>query len=594
MSKPETKTCQNCKIKFKIEPEDFEFYKKIGVPAPTFCPECRMIRRFVWRNQRNIYKRKCDFSKKEIFSLYSSELPIKVYDSSIWNSDDWDSMDYGQDYDFNKSFLEQFNQLRREVPYSSGFVIDMVNSDYCANAGKLKNCYLVFEANYCEDSAYCVEMAYSKDCYDSSHLVKCELCYEIFLSSGCYKTFFSADCTDCQEVFFSFHCINCSNCFGCVNLRHKKYHIFNKPYSREEYFKKLEEFDIGSYQNVLSFLKRANKFHLRFPNKFIHGQKNVDVTGDDIYNSKNVLESYGIQDGEDLKYCQFVSFRPGAKNCYDYSIWGENANLIYENVSSGDGIHKLKFCFGCDADCRDFEYCIECFSSSNLFGCVGLRHKQYCILNKQYTKQSFNKLRIKIIKHMDEMPYIDKKKRVYKYGEFFPPEMSPFGYNETIVNEYFPLTKEQAIKQGYSWYNKPKAEYKATVKAKDLPDNIKDIDNKILKEVIACGNCHSRESGNPVFNNSGSPIKLGMTSCTGSGVFRIIPNELKFYQKQNLPLPRLCPDCRHQERIKQRNPLKLWHRQCMKKGCPNKFMTSYAPDRPEIVYCEECYNKEVG
>ncbi|HEY4526141.1 MAG TPA: hypothetical protein VJL32_03550 [Candidatus Paceibacterota bacterium] len=27
--------------------------------------------------------------------------------------------------------------------------------------------------------------------------------------------------------------------------------------------------------------------------------------------------------------------------------------------------------------------------------------------------------------------------------------------------------------------------------------------------------------------------------------------------------------------------------------CPTEFETSYAPDRPEIVYCEQCYNSEV-
>jgi len=578
--KSKTKECQNCKAKFTIDSEDFEFYKKIGVPAPTFCSDCRMVRRFAFRNQKNIYKRKCDFSGKEIFSLHSPKSLSKVYDSSIWNSDKWDPMKYGKEYDFNKQFFEQFNQLRREVPYSSGFVIDMINSDYCANAGKLKNCYLVFEANYCEDCAYCVEIAYSKDCYDNSHLVKCELCYESFLSAGCYKTFFSVDCADCQEVFFSLNCINCSNCFGCVNLRHKKYHIFNKPYSKEEYFKKLKELDTGSYKNVLSFLKKANKFRLKFPNKFMHGQKNVNVTGDDIYNSKNVFNSYTIQDGEDLKYCQFIAFRPGAKNCYDYSIWGENANLIYENVSSGNGINGLKFCFGCDANCQDFEYCMECFSSSNLFACAGLRHKQYCILNKQYTKEEYNELVPQIKDHMNKMPYIDKKGRTYKYGEFFPIELSPFAYNETIANEYFPLTKEQALNKGYTWYDKPKPEYKTTIKAKHLPDHIKDIDNSILKEIIECAN--------------GS-------NCHGSGVYRIIPQELKFYQKQNLPLPRLCPDCRHQERIKQKNPMKLYKRQCMnpsfdgsRSRCKTTFQTTYAPDRKEIVYCERCYNREVG
>ena len=75
--------------------------------------------------------------------------------------------------------------------------------------------------------------------------------------------------------------------------------------------------------------------------------------------------------------------------------------------------------------------------------------------------------------------------------------------------------------------------------------------------------------------------------------FRILPEDLKFYRRMNLPLPRLCPNCRHYQRLKQRNPLKLWHRKCMKEGCTNEFETSYAPNRPEIVYCEKCYQQEV-
>ena len=113
-----------------------------------------------------------------------------------------------------------------------------------------------------------------------------------------------------------------------------------------------------------------------------------------------------------------------------------------------------------------------------------------------------------------------------------------------------------------------------TIKASDLPDNIKDVDDSILKEVIECNNANN--------------------NCAGSKVLRIIPQELKFYKKMNLPLPRLCPDCRHRERIKQRNPLKLWKRKCMNKGCDNTFETTYSPDRKEIIYCEECYNKEVS
>ena len=161
------------------------------------------------------------------------------------------------------------------------------------------------------------------------------------------------------------------------------------------------------------------------------------------------------------------------------------------------------------------------------------------------------------------------------YGEFFPPNLSPFAYNETIAQEYFPLTKDEAIKKGYRWKDSEARHYEITKKPEDLPDHIKDIDEKILTEVIGCqhaGTCNEQ--------------------CTTA--FKIIPQELQFYQRMNLPLPRLCPNCRHYARLAQRNPLKLWHRSCMKGGCENEFETSYAPDRKETVYCETCYQAEIA
>jgi hypothetical protein len=175
---------------------------------------------------------------------------------------------------------------------------------------------------------------------------------------------------------------------------------------------------------------------------------------------------------------------------------------------------------------------------------------------------------------MNDMPYIDSKGRVYKYGEFFPMELSPFAYNETIAQEYFPLTKKEASEQGYKWKDREERKYTIDIKNEDIPDNIKEVDESILGKVIECSN-----KGNE------------QTQCTEA--FKIIPNELQFYQRMNLPLPRFCPNCRHYNRLKQRNPLKLWHRTCMKEGCTNTFETSYAPERPEIVYCEGCYQREV-
>jgi hypothetical protein len=168
---------------------------------------------------------------------------------------------------------------------------------------------------------------------------------------------------------------------------------------------------------------------------------------------------------------------------------------------------------------------------------------------------------------MNKIPYLDKKKREYRYGEFFPIEISPFGYNETVAQDYFPLLKETISDGGYNWVEREKPEYQITCLAKNLPNHIKDTGEDILNFVIECELCKRP--------------------------YKIIQNEFIFLKKFNLPLPRTCFECRHQERFKKVNLMKLWHRKCMKEGCSNEFETSYAPDRPEIIYCERCYQQEV-
>ena len=95
----ETKNCQNCKKDFTIEPDDFGFYEKIKVPPPTFCPECRLQRRLSVRNERNLYKRKCDATGENIISIYRTGVPFPVYQQDYWKSDRFEAMEYGRGFD---------------------------------------------------------------------------------------------------------------------------------------------------------------------------------------------------------------------------------------------------------------------------------------------------------------------------------------------------------------------------------------------------------------------------------------------------------------------------------------------------------------
>jgi len=592
-SKSENKICQNCKKDFIIEPDDFNFYEKIKVPPPTFCPLCRAQRRMAWRNETSLFKRKSDFSGEEIFSAFSPEAKVKVYEKDVWLSDIWEPMDYGREYNFSKSFFEQFGQFLQIVPLKNLNIIRGINSNYSNNATDPKNCYLVFNSKGAEDCMYSNGATSIKNCIDTSNCSKSEGCYESFWLISCNNTFFSSQCSNSYDLYFCRDCSNCHDCFGCVGLRGKAYYIFNEPYNKEKYKEKIKEFNISSYKNLQNILKQAKEFLKKFPKKFIEGYQNVNVSGNYISNSRNVRDSSLIRDGENLRYCQYVQELPGSKDCYDYTAWGDSNELVYECSACGNGTNSIKFCYNVQENSHDVEYSYMCSGSSYLFGCIGLKKKQYCVFNKQYTKEKYLLLVEKIKRQMNEMPFVDKKERIYKYGEFFPIELSPFAYNDTIAQEFFLKTKEETEQDGFLWRDQVEKNYIPTIKAINLPDELKEVGDSVLSEIIECihgGKCNDK--------------------CTKA--FRVTERELQFYRKADIPLPRLCPKCRHSERIKQRALLEIVHKKCACGGlysengiykntalhfhgqekCPNEFKTSYT-DNEDILYCEKCYQQEV-
>ncbi len=558
--------CQNCKNEFIIEPEDFKFYEKMEVPPPTFCPECRFQRRIMFRNERVLYQRACDLCSRSIITVFSPDKPFKVYCSPCWWSDEWDAMGYGQEYDPSRPFFEQFAELQKEVPYMN-LVVDhptLVNSDYTNHAGHLKNCYLSFDCDFCESMSYCTTIYNTKDSMDVLVGDALELCYGDINTSRSFRTFFSEDCTDCNEVYFSKNCSGCHNCFSCINLKNKSYHIFNKPYPKEEYEEKMKEFNTGSFSGLERLRKEADDFWQRFPRKLYHGRRNVDVSGDYIYESKNAHHVYQVHGVEHAKFCQRISLTP-AKDIYDYFEWGNNAQLIYECITVGEQANTIKFSFACWRNILNVEYSLYSLASSNLFGCIGVRNKKYCILNREYSKGEYESLRASIIEDMKKNPYKDAKGRVWKYGEFFPYDLSLFDYNESTAMQYMPLKKEEALEKGFRWYEGEGTKHHITLKTKDIPDDISGVKDSILEEVLECASCGK--------------------------AFRLIKQELTLLKEFGFPVPRKCPNCRHQERLKRLNPPFVWERTCAK--CGKTMQTSYEPERKEIVYCESCYLREI-
>ena len=588
--KNENKICQNCKKDFIIEPDDFKFYEKLKVPAPGFCHECRLQRKLVWRNERSLYKRNCALCNKVVISVFSSDKPFPIYCHDCYRSDAWDPFSYGQDIDFSRPFLDQFGELQKKVPRQYALVFGNINSDYTNATGFNRNCYLIFVSDHNEDCFYSFNIYYCKNSLDLSTCFSCELCYELLNCLNCNNCSFSTDCRDSYNLYFSKDCINCHDLIGCVNLRNKSYNIFNVQYTKEDYEKKLEDLNISSYNTAVAIKKQAFDLFKKYPVKYLHGANNKNVTGDMVSHSKNAISVFSAKGLEDSKY---IINGNKARECYECYVAVDDSEFCYDslgcaNTKNGKSNHL-------PWDSFDIEYTDACESSQNCFGCVGLIHQEYCILNKKYSKEEYLTLKEKIIESMKKNPYVDKRGRVYQYGEFFPPEFSPHDYNETMALFYYPLSKEEAQAQGYFWKDPEPKDYKITIDSRDLPNSIKNVDDSILNQVIACehkGVCT-------------------MDQCTEA--FKITAGELSLYRRLNIPLPRLCHNCRFYERLKMENPKKLWKGECACGGVKSKndlykntaphfhenescdvvFQTSYSPGGEEIIYCERCYQHEV-
>ena len=590
MTGQETKTCQSCSTEFQITAEDTAFYKQMKVPAPTFCPECRTQRRMAWRNERSLHKRTCDMCKKSVISIYPQKTPFPVYCRECWYSDKWEPMEFEREYDFNKPFFTQYKELQDKVPRLAVWNSRCLNSDYTNQSYNNKNVYLSFGLKDCEDSAYVNYAVEAKDAFDSAFINNSESLYSCINTEKSYRSKFLQECEACVDSTFLYNCRNCQNCFGGVNLRGAEHVFFGEKLSKEEYEKKLGELNLGSHKTQQELKQKFEDLKKKTIFRYAKLVNCTNSTGDHLINAKNCEN---IFDGFELDNARHSAWVFRNKEIMDIYGVGDS-EFIYECISIEE-VQNIKFGI-VGRTAHHAEFIDLCFSSSNLFACIGLRNKEYCILNKEYKKEEYKTLIEKIKNQMNDVTYKDAKGREYKYGEFFPAEISPFAYNNSLAIEHFPLSKEHVEKEGYKWQEEEERNYKTTRDPQDLPDNIKDLSDSITEEIIGCehkGECNE--------------------GCATA--FKITPQEFQFYKKMKIPIPHLCPNCRHYGRLAQRNPLNLWHSACMCAGeksekdiyknetahshhgtkhCPNEFKTSFAPEKEEIIYCKECYDAEVA
>jgi hypothetical protein len=552
----ETKICQNCADEFILEVDDLYFYEKIKVPKALLCRDCKMIRKYLWRNERTLYRRNCDKTGKSLVSIYAPDSPFSVYSVSEWWSDSWDPKIYALEYDFTRSFFEQFQELQKRVPRLALLNKNCQNSDYSNHSSNSKDVYMsctAFDSENIMHSSNTVPAKNSSDVYrtegkSNENLFECINVHDCYNCQYCFLIENSFDC------YYSFDLKNCSNCFLSYNLRGQSYVFMNQKYSKEEYFEKVNKFNLKShivreklYQEWLEiiFSKALHRASLI--------ENSINCLGNFIFNSKNASNCFDIEDLEDCKDVDFSIKLKDSRSCYHIGIQTE---LMYE-------CHGIVRSSGCkfvhlSYDNTNLTYCDSCHNSNELFGCVGIKKGAYMIFNKQYSKEEYFELKEKIIAQMIQNN---------EYGEFFPANLSPFAYNETQAQVYFPKTREEALKEGYKWKDDlPGTFGKEDIKLADLSDSIDDIDESIIGKILVCAR-------------------------TGRN-FNITNQEYIFLKSHNIPIPRLHPNERYLDRIKLRPKRKLYKTYCSVSGV--ELLTSYPPEhRPKNIVSDEVYKKSI-
>ncbi len=154
-----------------------------------------------------------------------------MYKNEVWWGSDWDAVEYGRDFDFNRPFFEQFAELQKVVPREGTSVFSCENCDYNGHIRESRNCDLKSLVYQCEDPYYAYWMVHDNNVFDSACTNESTLCYNCIAVNNSYQCVMVEESENCNDCYFSFQLRGCDHCLFCSNLANKSYHLFNKPCS---------------------------------------------------------------------------------------------------------------------------------------------------------------------------------------------------------------------------------------------------------------------------------------------------------------------------------------------------------------------------
>jgi hypothetical protein len=292
-------------------------------------------------------------------------------------------------------FFKELRRLKLKQPMLPLVIINCENSEFCDEVFNCKNLSYCFDTYQTTDSFYLFDSYMSANCGDCDYAIECELCYECVDPYKCFNSKYLEYCDTVRDSAYCYGCHNCNDIFGCVNLRNKSFCIFNRQLSEAEYREQIKRFENLAPEKILAAVDELKK---RFPLTQTIGADNENTTyGNYIHFNKNCYMCFDAAYDEDCNYL-YDSFYN--KNSADLTYAGKNVDLSYQ-VTDSQGIFNSNYVMS-STDCQDSSYLVYCRNVKNSLGCVGLKNKEYCILNRQLTKEEYEKLSPKILETLKQ------------------------------------------------------------------------------------------------------------------------------------------------------------------------------------------------
>lgn len=282
-----------------------------------------------------------------------------------------------------ETFFKELKRLISLYPKQPTFVLNSVNSDYANQVFYSENVKYAFDSANCTECAYIYDSFMCVNCVDCDYVIESQLIYDSTDAIKCFNCNYLQNCISMND---SDHCVECTGChdvFGCVRLRNKAFCIFNRQLTEEQYRLEVEKYKKLPLEKIFAIVEELK---LRYPKTQTNESNNENSNyGDYFFNNKNCYLMFDASHNENSAY-MYDSFH--SKMCMDSTYCAHN-ELDYQTVDSARLFNSNYIVYS--NSCVESSYIFDCFDVKNSLGCVKLDHKQYCILNRQLTKEDYER-----------------------------------------------------------------------------------------------------------------------------------------------------------------------------------------------------------